>query len=98
MNVFLNNVTNEFEYTRIKLDKIAAIGVRVSKWVTMHGVAVNLDPDLSHYDGIIACGVTDGGVTSAAELGHLIPQAEFDMALKTCFEAHFGDGAQMGIR
>ena len=81
-----------------QLDKIAAIGVRVSKWVTMHGVAVNLDPDLSHYDGIIACGVTDGGVTSAAELGHLIPQAEFDMALKACFEAHFGDGAQMGIR
>ena len=80
-----------------QLDKIAAIGVRVSKWVTMHGVAVNLDPELAHYKGIIACGVTDGGITSAAQLGHLIPQAEFDMALKTCFESHFGTGAKMGI-
>lgn len=80
-----------------RLDKIAAIGVRISKWVTMHGVAVNIDPDLSHYDGIIACGVTDGGITSMAELGHLASEAEFDMALQTHYPTFFGKGAEMGL-
>ena len=79
-----------------QLDKIAAIGVRISRWVTMHGMAVNIDPDLSHYDGIIACGVTDGGITSLAELGHLVSEAEFDMALQDTFHDFFGPDTEMG--
>ena len=78
-----------------QMDKIAAIGVRISKWVTMHGIAVNIDPDLSHYRGIVACGVTDGGITSMAELGHLVSEAEFDMALQAEFPSFFGKNSAL---
>ena len=71
-------------------DKIAAIGVRVSKWVTFHGISLNIAPDLSHYDGIVPCGITDQGVTSFEDLGQLVSMPEVDSVLRQAFEAHFG--------
>lgn len=71
-------------------DKIAAIGVRVSKWVTFHGISLNIAPDLGHYDGIVPCGITDGGVTSFEDLGHLVSMPEVDSVLRRTFEARFG--------
>ena len=74
-------------------DKIAAIGVRIRRWVTLHGVAINLDPALEHFAGIVPCGI-DGagyGVTSLHELGILASMAELDMALKGAFEEVFGE-------
>ncbi|MDA9816196.1 lipoyl(octanoyl) transferase LipB [Alphaproteobacteria bacterium] len=72
-----------------RVDKIAAIGVRISKWVTMHGIAINIDPDLTAFNGIVPCGVTDGGVTSFADLGHIVTMPELDMASQTCFNQVF---------
>ncbi|WP_323015456.1 lipoyl(octanoyl) transferase LipB [Devosia sp.] len=71
-------------------DKIAAIGVRVSKWVSFHGISLNIAPDLTHYDGIVPCGITDQGVTSFEDLGHLVSMAEVDSVLRAAFEARFG--------
>jgi len=71
-------------------DKIAAIGVRVSRWVTFHGIAINVAPELSHYDGIVPCGISDQGVTSLEDLGHLVSMEELDIALRTAFEHRFG--------
>ncbi len=71
-------------------DKIAAIGVRVSRWVSFHGISLNVAPNLSHYDGIVPCGITEHGVTSFEDLGHLISMPEVDSALRTAFEARFG--------
>jgi len=71
-------------------DKIAAIGVRVSKWVTFHGISLNVAPDLSHYDGIVPCGITDQGVTSFEDLGQLVSLPEVDSSLRMAFEARFG--------
>ncbi|WEK48139.1 MAG: lipoyl(octanoyl) transferase LipB [Candidatus Andeanibacterium colombiense] len=62
--------------------KIGAIGVRVSRWVTMHGFAVNLDPDLTHFSGIVPCGIADFGVTSMARLGVAVAQPAWDEALR----------------
>ena len=73
-------------------DKIAAIGIRVRHWVTLHGVALNVEPDLSHFAGIVPCGVQEHryGVTSLADLGHLVSMAEVDMAMRRAFEELFG--------
>lgn len=71
-------------------DKIAAIGVRVSRWVTFHGIAINVSPTLSHFDGIVPCGISDQGVTSFEDLGQLVSMAEVDSALRTAFERRFG--------
>lgn len=71
-------------------DKIAAIGVRVSKWVTFHGISLNVSPDLRHYDGIVPCGITDQGVTSFEDLGQLVSMEEVDSAMRTAFERQFG--------
>ena len=69
-------------------DKIAAIGIRVRRWVTLHGVALNVEPDLSHFTGIVPCGVHEQryGVTSLADLGHIVSMPEVDMALRREFE------------
>ena len=66
--------------------KIGAIGVRVRKWVTMHGFAVNLDPDLSHFAGIVPCGIAEYGVTSLARLGLAVSPQEWDGALRARFD------------
>jgi lipoyl(octanoyl) transferase len=71
-------------------DKIAAIGVRVRRWVTFHGVSLNVDPDLSHFDGIVPCGIREHGVTSLADLGLPVTMADADVAMKTAFEKVFG--------
>ena len=73
-----------------RADKIAAIGVRVSKWVTFHGISLNISPDLSHYAGIVPCGITDQGVTSFEDLGQLVSMPEVDSTLRTAFESRFG--------
>ena len=72
-----------------RMDKIAAIGVRISKWVTMHGVAINLDPDLRAFKGIVPCGVIDGGVTSFADLGHIVSMEELDLVAQKSFKKKF---------
>ena len=74
-------------------DKIAAIGIRVRRWVTFHGISLNVDPDLSHFNGIVPCGIAGEasgfGVTSLVDLGHLVAMPEVDMALKASFEEVF---------
>lgn len=70
--------------------KIAAIGVRIRHWITYHGVAINLDPDLSHFDGIVPCGIRGHGVTSLLDLGVTASMDELDAALKTSFAEVFG--------
>ena|ERR1700726_2663687 len=73
-------------------DKIAAIGVRLRRWVSFHGIAINVEPDLSHFAAIVPCGVADPryGVTSLVDLGHLLTLADVDIALRKTFEEVFG--------
>ncbi len=73
-------------------DKIAAIGIRLKRWVSLHGIALNVDPDLSHFAGIVPCGVADPryGVTSLVDLGHPVSMAEVDVAMKSAFGEIFG--------
>ena len=71
--------------------KIAAIGVRVRRWVTYHGMAINIDPDLDHYRGIIPCGIAGYGVTSLADLGIAATMADVDAALRATFDQVFGE-------
>ena len=71
-------------------DKIAAIGVRIRKWVTFHGVSLNIDPDLSHFDGIVPCGISQHGVTSLADLGITASTTDVDVAMKKTFAQIFG--------
>ena len=71
-------------------DKIAALGVRIKRWVSFHGVALNVEPDLSHFSGIVPCGVSQHGVTSLADLGIAASMADVDVALKRSFGKIFG--------
>lgn len=71
-------------------DKIAAIGVKMRHWVSFHGVSLNVEPDLSHFDGIVPCGVTGHGVTSLVDLGLPVTMDEADAALKSAFQRVFG--------
>ncbi|MEM8786878.1 MAG: lipoyl(octanoyl) transferase LipB [Pseudomonadota bacterium] len=66
-------------------DKIAAIGVRVRRWVAFHGISINLDPDLDHYRGIVPCGIDGHGVTSLVDLGYPVTMADLDTALRAAF-------------
>jgi lipoyl(octanoyl) transferase len=77
-------------------DKIAAIGIRIKRWVTLHGVALNIDCDLSHYAGIVPCGVSEPayGVTSLADLGRVVTMTEIDALLQREFESLFGPVAR----
>ncbi|WP_322892840.1 MULTISPECIES: lipoyl(octanoyl) transferase LipB [unclassified Yoonia] len=68
-------------------DKIAAIGIRMRKWVSFHGISINLDPDLSHFDGIVPCGIRDHGVTSLVDLGLPVSMDDLDVALRQTFAA-----------
>lgn len=72
-------------------DKIAAIGVRLRKWVSFHGVSINVDPDLAHYDGIVPCGITGHGVTSLVDLGLPVTMADVDLALERSFHQVFAE-------
>ena len=74
-------------------DKIAAIGVKVRKWVSFHGVSLNVEPDLDHFGGIVPCGISEHGVTSLVDMGVLTTMDEADGALKTSFERVFGSVA-----
>ena len=71
-------------------DKIAAIGVKVRKWVSFHGISLNVEPELDHFGGIVPCGITEHGVTSLVDLGVLATMDEADDALKSSFQQVFG--------
>jgi lipoyl(octanoyl) transferase len=71
-------------------DKIAAIGIRLRRWVSFHGIAINVDPDLSHFSGIVPCGISGYGVTSLLDLGLPVTMADLDLALKAAFQDVFG--------
>ncbi|MBB3951235.1 lipoyl(octanoyl) transferase LipB [Aureimonas jatrophae] len=71
-------------------DKIAAIGIRVRRWVSFHGISLNVDPDLSHFGGIVPCGIQGYGVTSLIDLGVPVSMPEVDMVLRGSFEKVFG--------
>ncbi|MDP3602552.1 MAG: lipoyl(octanoyl) transferase LipB [Bosea sp. (in: a-proteobacteria)] len=71
-------------------DKIAAIGIRVRRWVSFHGISLNVEPELAHFDGIVPCGVTRHGVTSLVDLGLPVAMADVDVALHVAFERIFG--------
>tara|TARA_R110002096_G_scaffold2933_10_gene15012 strand:+ start:1464 stop:2126 length:663 start_codon:yes stop_codon:yes gene_type:complete len=75
-------------------DKIAAIGVRLRKWVSFHGVSINLNPNLSHYDGIVPCGIADHGVTSLHDLGVMIDSPKLDAIFKTQFDIIFASNME----
>ncbi len=77
---------------RMAEDKIAAIGIRLRKWVSFHGISINVEPDLSHFDGIVPCGITDFGVTSLVDLGLPVGMADLDVALRRCFDETLGEG------
>ncbi|RBI86954.1 lipoate-protein ligase B [Rhodosalinus halophilus] len=71
-------------------DKIAAIGIRLRRWVSFHGIAINVDPDLSHFDGIVPCGIEGHGVTSLVDLGLPVEMGDLDVALRRTFERAVG--------
>jgi lipoyl(octanoyl) transferase len=73
-------------------DKIAAIGVRLKRWVSFHGIALNVEPELAHFSAIVPCGVVDPryGVTSLVDLGHIVTMTDVDIALRQAFEPIFG--------
>mgnify|MGYP000751533238 FL=1 len=73
----------------IEEEKIAAIGVRLKKWVTLHGLSINVDPDLDNFQGIVPCGIKDHGVTSLVDLGLPVSMADLDIALKKSFSKVF---------
>ncbi len=74
-------------------DKIAAIGVRVRRWVTYHGIAINVEPELEHFSGIVPCGISEHGVTSLVDLGLPVGLADLDAALRAAFPGVFGPTA-----
>ncbi|MFT6775963.1 MAG: lipoyl(octanoyl) transferase [Paracoccaceae bacterium] len=74
----------------VREEKIAAIGLRLRRWVSFHGVSINLDPDLSHFDGIVPCGLAEHGVTSLWDLGLTPELADLDLALRDSFNDVFG--------
>lgn len=73
-----------------KEDKIGAIGVRIKQWVTYHGIALNIEPDLSHFEGIVPCGISEHGVTSLHDLGLLLTMEDVDVVIKETFDEIFG--------
>jgi lipoyl(octanoyl) transferase len=71
-------------------DKIAAIGIRLKRWVSLHGISLNVEPDLEHFSGIVPCGIREHGVTSLVDLGLPVAMADVDLALEAAFERRFG--------
>jgi len=74
-------------------DKIAAIGIRLRKWISFHGLSINVEPDLSHFEGIVPCGISDHGVTSLVDLGLPVTLEDVDVALRHSFDRVFGADA-----
>lgn len=74
-------------------DKIAAIGIRLRKWVSFHGISINVEPDLSHFEGIVPCGIREHGVTSLVDLGLPVTMADLDVALRQSFDQIFATPA-----
>ena len=70
-------------------DKIAAIGIRLRKWISFHGISINVEPDLEHFTGIVPCGITEHGVTSLVDLGLPVSMDDLDVALRRCFSQVF---------
>lgn len=70
-------------------DKIAAIGIRLRKWISFHGISINVEPDLNHFDGIVPCGITEHGVTSLVDLSLPVAMEDIDVALKRSFNMVF---------
>lgn len=79
-------------------DKIAAIGIRLRKWVSFHGISINVEPDLDHFSGIVPCGITTHGVTSLVDLGYPVNMADLDVALHRSFANIFGEEPQTANR
>jgi lipoyl(octanoyl) transferase len=75
-------------------DKIAALGIRLRRWVSFHGLSINVDPDLSHFSGIVPCGITGYGTTSLEDLGMLVMMQDVDIRLRQAFEEIFGPTRQ----
>lgn len=75
---------------QVREDKIAAIGIRLRRWVSFHGLAINVDPDLGHFSGIVPCGITEHGVTSLVDLGLPVTMDDLDLALGRTFASVFG--------
>jgi len=73
-------------------EKIAAIGIRLRKWISFHGISINVEPDLTHFSGIVPCGITDHGVTSLVDLGLPVGMDDLDLALRRTFDAVFVSG------
>ncbi len=71
-------------------DKIAAIGIRLRKWISFHGISINVEPDLDHFSGIVPCGIQEHGVTSLVDLGLPVTMADVDVALRKTFGPNFG--------
>jgi len=78
-------------------DKIAAIGVRLRKWVSTHGLSINHDPDLTHFDGIVPCGITGHGVTSLVDLGLPVTMDDLDLALRASFTDTFTPPSELAV-
>ncbi|KXG86799.1 lipoyl(octanoyl) transferase LipB [Agrobacterium bohemicum] len=79
-------------------DKIAALGIRLRKWVSFHGLSINVDPDLSHFTGIVPCGITKYGVTSLVDLGLPVMIEDVDIFLRQAFEEVFGATENEAVR
>jgi len=78
------------EAGQVREDKIAAIGVKIRRWVSFHGISLNVEPNLSHFSGIVPCGIREHGVTSLVDLGLPVAMDEADAALKASFQRVFG--------
>tara|TARA_R100000789_G_scaffold85256_2_gene81077 strand:+ start:304 stop:987 length:684 start_codon:yes stop_codon:yes gene_type:complete len=70
-------------------DKVAAIGIRLRKWISFHGISINVEPDLEHFSGIVPCGISEHGVTSLVDLGLPVSMDDLDVALRRCFSKAF---------
>ncbi|GGW23378.1 octanoyltransferase [Gemmobacter lanyuensis] len=78
-------------------DKIAAIGIKIRKWVSFHGISINVEPDLSHFSGIVPCGIRDHGVTSLVDLGLPVTMADLDAALMATFDRVWEEPASCAV-
>jgi lipoyl(octanoyl) transferase len=85
------------EGARMRQDKIAAIGVRLRRWVSSHGLSINVAPELRHFSGIVPCGIREGGVTSLAELGVAARMGELDRELRAAFERRIANTRPIGL-